>query len=282
MTLGDRLQAIVDSKHLPSKNQRFAKGLLSYYQQKRSLTSGRRIWVDRLEAMIEKNKNATVNPLVDEIDGIYSQAIEYDQSSWDVGFLESIRSQVACGNDMSDRQKEIYSKIKGNFSPAAIAEEQDWKSEYFEKHHETANILAQYYARTQYYRNFVNQNNDLNKAIDNIEERENYIPSKRFFNKLINNKFAKKVLAAHYSEPKYSAGSMVSARSGAAWMVHKALKKGGIVIDSKQPVISAANGAKRYQVLPIGSTNMIITEERYLKKFKKAKAKPATEEEIPF
>ena len=75
---------------------------------------------------------------------------------------------------------------------------------------------------------------------------------------------------------------MISARSGAAWMVHKALKKGGIVIDSKQPVISAANCAKRYQVLPIGSTNMIITEERYLKKFKKAKAKPATEEEIPF
>ena len=280
MTLGDRLQAIVDSEHLPSKNQRFARGLLSYYQQKRSLTSGRRVWVDRLEGIIEKNKNATVNPLVEEIDGVYSRVT--DKSSWDAGFLESIRSQVACGNDLSDRQKEIYNKIKTNFSPAAFVEEQEWKSEYFEKHHETANILARYYARTHYYRNFVNQNSDLNKTIDNIKEREDYIPLKRFFNKLVNNKFAKKVLAAHYSEPKYAAGSMVSARSNASWVVRVALEKGGIVIDSKQPVISAANGAKRYQVLPIGSSNMIIIEERYLKKFKKAKAKPATEEEISF
>ncbi len=132
MTLGDRLQAIVDSEHLPSKNQRFARGLLSYYQQKRSLTSGRRVWVDRLEGIIEKNKNATVNPLVEEIDGVYSRVT--DKSSWDAGFLESIRSQVACGNDLSDRQKEIYNKIKTNFSPAAFVEEQEWKSEYFEKH----------------------------------------------------------------------------------------------------------------------------------------------------
>ena len=176
----------------------------------------------------------------------------------------------------------MYDKVKTNFSPAALIKEQEWKSEYFEKHHETANILARYYAQTHYYRNFVNQNSDLNKTIDNIEERKNYIPSKRLFNKLVNNKFAKKVLVAHYSEPKYPASSMVSARSNASWVVRIALEKGGIVIDSKQPVISAANGAKRYQVLPIGSSNMIIVEERYLKKFKKAKAKPATEEEIPF
>ena len=50
ITLGDRLQAIVDSPNLPASKLNFAKSLLAFYQRKRMLTKGRRHWVDNLEA----------------------------------------------------------------------------------------------------------------------------------------------------------------------------------------------------------------------------------------
>ena len=40
ITLGDRLQAIVDSPNLPASKLNFAKSLLAYYQRKRMLTTG--------------------------------------------------------------------------------------------------------------------------------------------------------------------------------------------------------------------------------------------------
>ena len=47
--------------------------------------------------------------------------------------------------------------------------------------------------------------------------------------------------------------------------------RGGIIIDVDDKIHSAAKGAKRYLVLPFGSTETYWVEERFLKK--KAKVK---------
>mgnify|MGYP003672595766 FL=1 len=48
-------------------------------------------------------------------------------------------------------------------------------------------------------------------------------------------------------------------------------KRGGFVVAVLPDIRSAAKGAKRYKLLPIGETTPIIVEERFLKAAKKKK-----------
>jgi hypothetical protein len=89
--------------------------------------------------------------------------------------------------------------------------------------------------------------------------------------KLHTNKFAQKVLTAWHAQPKYATGTMVSCRASANWSAKQALAKGGIIIASNLPIVSAANGAKRYKVLPVGAAAPVEIEERHIKKFKAPK-----------
>ncbi len=43
-------------------------------------------------------------------------------------------------------------------------------------------------------------------------------------------------------------------------------KRGGFVLEICDEIHSAAKGAKRYKLLPVGETNPVIVEERYLKR----------------
>ena len=64
-----RLTALVENPYLPPARREFAESLLTYYNQKKRLTAGRRQWVDRLEVMAienEANKDK-VNDLLPEI-----------------------------------------------------------------------------------------------------------------------------------------------------------------------------------------------------------------------
>ena len=61
ITLGDRLQTIVDSPYLPPSKLNFAKSLLVFYQRKGMLTKGRRVWVDNFEEMIERRSSPVGN-----------------------------------------------------------------------------------------------------------------------------------------------------------------------------------------------------------------------------
>jgi hypothetical protein len=264
ITLGDRLQTIVDSPYLPASKLNFAKSLLAFYERKRMLTQGRRVWVDKLEEMIETRKTAeeTDKPeIVKEIDALIARMPESDASSWNMGFIGSLREQAMSGYTLTDKQTSKLKGIAGEYTKKALAAREKWPTVYRDVYHTDAVVLANYYAHTVYYRDFVRK----------VQNNDDYVPPKRFFMKLHTNKFAQKVLAAWYAEPKYTTGSMVSHRASASWAAKQALAKGGIIISSNLPIVSAANGAKRYKVLPIGAVAPVEIEERHIKTFKAPK-----------
>ena len=85
------------------------------------------------------------------------------------------------------------------------------------------------------------------------------------------NKYAQNVLTEHYKEPKFEVGQQVYFRDSIANTPHKALphinlQRGAIVLRANAaPIDSAAKGAKKYLVLPIGDPHGAIIEERWLK-----------------
>ena len=87
VTLGDRLEVLASSPHLPVGKREFAASLLAHYQKRKSLTSGRREWVDRLEEMAEEVKSrdpSEYEAIVADIEDVMSRA---DPGGWSADFL---------------------------------------------------------------------------------------------------------------------------------------------------------------------------------------------------
>ncbi len=269
ITLGDRLQTIVDSPYLPASKLNFAKSLLAFYQRKGMLTKGRRVWVDNFEEMIERRsrlEDGEKPEIVQEIDALIARMPEEDASSWNMGFVQSIREQAMTGhargyNNLSQTQRTKLKEISSEYTDDALASRAKWPTVYRDTYRNDAVVLADYYASTQYYNDFVRK----------VRGNADYVPPKRFFMKLHTNKYAQKVLKAWEAGAKYATGSMVSCRASASWAAKRALAKGGIIIASNLPIVSAANGAKRYKVLPVGAVAPVEIEERHIKTFKAPK-----------
>ena len=122
VTLGNRLEVLASSPHLPEGRRQFAASLLAHYQKRRSLTKGRRVWVDRLEAMVEEAKNrdpSEYEALVIEIEDVMTRV---ESDGWSADFLASIRDQAKrVGARLSPRQQEIFDKIKSENTPDMAA-----------------------------------------------------------------------------------------------------------------------------------------------------------------
>ena len=260
VTLGDRLEVLASSPHLPIGKREFAASLLAHYQKRKSLTSGRREWVDRLEEMAEEAKNrdpSEYEALVADIEDVMSRT---EETSWNRGFLESVRNQAKrVGARMSERQQEMFEKIKAENTPEIVKRRNQWADEYRAQHGLTAMVLAHYYLNSGYW-------TDMARSI--IDDAE-YVPPMDKFQKMSQNKFAAKVLNAWRADPKYPVGTSVIERPGKT----NRLKKGGMVLSTTEPIVSAAAGCKRYLVLPYDSTEPVLVEERCVKLFRRAKKK---------
>jgi len=103
---------------------------------------------------------------------------------------------------------------------------------------------------------------------------------------MYDNKYSKKVLSQHKVAPKYALGDYLVPRTSfdayksvelegdLVWanqnrIIQAFRKRGGFVLRIEAEIVSAAKGAKRYKLLPVGETTPIIVEERYLKKAKR-------------
>jgi hypothetical protein len=258
VTLGDRLQVLASSPHLPEGRRQFAASLLTHYQKRRSLTAGRRIWVDRLEEMVEAAKNHDPSEYAAVVADIEDVMSRVESDGWSADFLASIRDQAKrVGARLSPRQQEIFEKIKSENTPEMAQRRERWTEEYRAEHKATAHILASYYLNSGYW---------LDMARSIIDD-DNYVPPMDKFQKMSDNKYAAKVLAAWRADPRYPVGTSVIERPGKT----NRLKKGGMVLSTTERIISAAAGCKRYKVLPYDSPEPVILEERCVKLFRRPK-----------
>jgi len=197
-------------------------------------------------------------------------------TGWDRGFLESILSQLARGRQLSTKQNEMIGKVLARNTLEQQQVHESWKDVYRKEYSEDARVLANYYVRGPYYQ-------DMSRAI-----LDNEVPERTRFMRMLENKFAKKVLAEYKAPPHYGFDAVVTGRSGLdihgvdfgtpsaqrtgsisyvdrKASVQKFMKRGGLIVGIDDKIYSCAKGAKRYRVLPIGSSFAFFVEERHIK-----------------
>tara|TARA_R110000824_G_scaffold208032_3_gene393593 strand:- start:329 stop:967 length:639 start_codon:yes stop_codon:yes gene_type:complete len=190
---------------------------------------------------------------------------------WDRGFLESILEQLSKARPLSLKQKQTLGKVLGRNTPESQQKHENWTAIYKTDHTRTATILASYHLRQPYYKAM---------AQDILAGK---IPERGKFLRMRDNKYSKKVLAQYDAVPKYEVGSYLCPRTAfdhyrhaefkvdMVWstqnkIIQNFIKRGAFVMEICSEIHSAAKGAKRYKLLPIGETMPIIVEERFLKK----------------
>ena len=191
---------------------------------------------------------------------------------WTRTFCESLNQQVNTGRTLSDRQEQILNEKYTQYGPEAQKANSAWLEEWDAGKEECFRIAALYYKGTGYY----------TSIISNVDESGNltsgYIPTKREFQKLCNNKYALKVLNAWFDDPKYPVGSIVAIRAtapsrweGQIYAKHKNNKTITyfVVEANSSAPSSACAGAKKYKIIGAGSSDLIEIEERHLKKIRK-------------
>ena len=205
-------------------------------------------------------------------------------SQWAKGFADSICEQITKGRTLSDRQKVVCYKILKENSEEAQESLANWHEEYNTKFKSLGYKISSYYQAQGggYYGNVA------------TPVLAGKVPERRAFLKMINNKYAKKVIAEIERKPRFSTDDhiipnskfltgysatnrMICTRSGQ--LPYKEIResfkaRGGIILGVDEKIVSAAKGSKRYLVLPFGATEVYLVEERYLKikpKVKKGK-----------
>jgi len=194
--------------------------------------------------------------------------------NWTQNFCTSLRNQlVGDGRELTERQVEILEQKYDEFGPEATAQENDWISQWGEKEAEEFSICARYYKVTGYFRHLSNKVDDEGNILDG------FIPRKREYQKMCKNKYALKVLAAWYAEPKYPVGSLVAIRATAPSTYNNGYRplkhRAGtpvayfIIEQNSTAPVAACAGAKMYKIVAAGGTTVFDIEERHLKKMKR-------------
>ena len=190
-------------------------------------------------------------------------------SAWEVQFLTSVKGQ-SDRRALSSRQNDIVQKIEAKLSKAKIQEAQAWIDGWGGEKARIARVIAEYYAATSYFTALSRQ----------ILEDPEYVPSKAAYEKMCQNKYAKRVLEIVDAAPAYPDGSTVMLRATAkntlSFAKFNKLKECPLFVLRVLPhVTSPAKGAKLYEVLSGTSCDVFRIEERLLKTYRVPKAKHA-------
>ena len=257
-----RIQPIFDSiladDRLLGSSRSFVESLQEQYTRKKTLSQGQRHALGRIEAQLASAPEIDVGEQ-NRLDSLISRAGAANDR-WAVTFITSLKGQLSMGRELSPRQTEILKKVEDRHSDKAQAMRESWASNFSSEMREKLAIAARYYlANPPYFGDIAK------KAL----EDDSYVPSERSYRKMVENKYATKVIESTLAEPKFNAGSHVAIRKTASIGLHSTRRTNGVVLKvDAAPVTSAARGSKVYSVLFFGDSKATLIEERWLKKGK--------------
>jgi hypothetical protein len=164
------------------------------------------------------------------------------------------------GRKLSQAQLKTLVKVEGEHSDEAMGERLTWLEDYRDNKNnsrDTFMVAVEYYRKTGYFQSIIAR----------FDDSPDFVPTIAQFNKMTKNKFALKAIKAHFDDPAYAVGSLVRLRTSAPHYRGVSSKAICVVIASDAaPVTSAARGAKVYKLLPMGSAQTFMAEERYIMK----------------
>ena len=276
-TYGTRLEALIANPAISQRDKAFAESLHRFYTSKRRLTAGRARCVKQLEDRYSPEQLAAAMEkgaaMLERLNAVCERT---EPKSWGRGFVNSLQGQIMAGRELSEKQIKTLEKIEAENSDEAIKARDTWKLDYIDqadpawvgldvnaRHYEVARVAARYYKAAGYFQ----------RLVDSILNDDGFVPTIEQYNKITKNKFAVKVLTAHFADPKFAPGSLVQFGATAPSALRR-IKVPCVVISSYGgPIVSAAKGAKVYSVLPMGSAKTLLCEERHLKKARKVGGK---------
>jgi hypothetical protein len=259
-------EAVLADPRIQGRERDFVNSLYDYYKSRKSLTAGRRRCLLQIEERL-KAAPAEIDESVDsELSDLLTRA-EAAKDVWAVDFTKSLRGQLLAGRELSPAQKSTLDKIKARHSDEAQAERDSWASNFTSEMRQKLVIAAHYYtANPPYF-------GDLARK---VLADDSFVPSKRSYEKMVENKYAAKVIVSTTSKPKYNPGSHVMLGASAPWQIRRTTdgknRTSSMAIVLKagaKPVTSAARGTKVYSILFFGEAQPVFAEERWLKKGKR-------------
>ena len=201
-------------------------------------------------------------------------------SRWEVGFLESVRRQISRGRTLSTKQVAVVHRVESKIEKVADGDP-EWEAEWTAAMARDFKIAYNYYnsSKVRYH----------SQILDWVSDNPDVTPPRNFYKKLVENKYAQKIINAIVSTPKYAAGSSVmlraNARSGVSYSIWSKLKDTLLfVVEPTNRAVNPAAGCRIYSLLSSTSSELFEIEERWIKKYRvpKKSTKTSTSENTPF
>ncbi len=179
-------------------------------------------------------------------------------TDWERSFLGSLLDSAKKWGRLTAKQHEVYQRIEKKTDPKVIAARKQWYDSFTEDMREHLLFAASYYKKNPPY---------FGDAAERILTDDKYVPSEKLYRKMVENKYVQRALANASTGPKFQPGTMAMVRDSRSIGGRIGLHRGKLVmvIAVEQDVRSATKGARSITVLPIGETDTIVTQERYLK-----------------
>ena len=186
-------------------------------------------------------------------------------SKWEQNFLTSFQTKPP-GCTLSVRQNDVIQKIEAKLSPATLQEVRNWEENWTKDKARNLHLIAEYYRGTGYFTSLARK----------VLRDPSYIPPRKAYEKMCENKYAKRVLEIAAEAPQFPEGTTVmhraTAKSKLSTVKFNKLKNNPLFVLRVLPhVHSSAKGAKLYEILSGCSCDVLRIEERFLKSYRKPK-----------
>jgi hypothetical protein len=160
---------------------------MSYYSRRRNWAPVEKVFSPELEARLKEFR--------------WGSTHEY-LTDWEKGFCESVTEAYEKYKGLTPRQVEVFEKIEKKYSPDNIAARSHWADEFDAEKRTILKKVAEYYSDMPYF----------GEAVQKILNDEDWTPSETLWNKMVENKYAQKMLAADAAEAKFAKGGLALLR----------------------------------------------------------------------
>jgi hypothetical protein len=182
-------------------------------------------------------------------------------TEWESNFLQSIRKGYEKYGSLTEGQFSTVEKILKRHCPEARKAREDWRASFGPVQRYNLEVMAKYYGANPPY---------FAQAAKQILSEPDFIPTQKLYKAMCENKYAQRVLDLAASDHKFSIGDICQVRESKAVTLHPKLKGRLVaILETKEDIVNAAKGARRYLAVVLGETEPFTVEERWLKKMPK-------------
>ena len=206
------------------------------------------------------SSNETKAQLVERIEKVAARGTT-TLTDWERSFLGSLRDSAKKWGRLTGKQHDVFQRIERKSNPEHIAARKKWNESFTPAMRENLRFAAEYYKANPPY---------FGDAATRILSNPDYVPTEKLYRKMVENKYVQRALANAKEAAKFPVGTMVMVRDSKSVQGRISRYRGqlAVVVECAKSVRSATKGSRNMTVLPVGGTETIQTEERYLKRAK--------------